>query len=96
MNLYEPGDYVIYRKHKYSVRPGPQARSIQPAPYGDEYSYQVDKFWTVIAVPSRDQLVVRTRRGKELTLAANDPALRRATLWERLLFRRRFELVEGR
>ncbi|HKB42503.1 MAG TPA: hypothetical protein VKD72_39110 [Gemmataceae bacterium] len=34
--------------------------------------------------------VVRTRRARQGTLAAADPALRRAHGWERLLFRHRF------
>jgi hypothetical protein len=88
--LFKPGDQLIYRKQKVSVRPGRNARSIHPAPYGDSYSYEVDKFWTVIAVQSDNKIVVCTRRGKQLTLDASDPALRRAHWFERLLFRRRF------
>jgi hypothetical protein len=91
---FKPGDWVIYRKHKYSVHPGPHAKGITPALHGDSYSYQVDKFWTVIAVQADDQIVVRTRRGKQLTLSVDDPALRRAHWWERLLFRSRFPVLE--
>ena len=47
---FQPGDCVIYRKQKYSLRPGPHAKVISPAPHGDYYSYCVDKFWRVIAV----------------------------------------------
>ena len=88
------GDSVIYTKQKYSVRPGPHAKRIYPTPFGDYYFYQVDKFWTVISVRTDRQIVVRTRRGKEHTLNAADPALRRATWWERLLFRRRFPALQ--
>jgi hypothetical protein len=91
---FERGDCVIYRKQKISVRPGPHARDIHPAPHGDSYSYEVDKFWTVIAVQSDGQITVRTRRGKQLTLNAGDPALRRANWLERLIFRRRFPPLE--
>jgi hypothetical protein len=87
---FQPGDYVIYRKPKFSVHPGPHARSIDPAPKGDYYSYWVDKFWRVVAVESNDQIVICTRRGKQHTLPAADPALRRAWWWERILFRSRF------
>jgi hypothetical protein len=93
---FKPGDRVIYRKQKQSVRPGPHARDIHPAPHGDNYSYEVDKFWTVVAVQADRKIVVRTRRGKQLTLEADDPALRRAAWWERFLFRHRFpDMKEG-
>ena len=87
---FKPGDRVVYRKSKYSVCPGPHARDIQPTPRGDYYSYHVDKYWTVIAVQPDHMVVVCTRRGKQLTLPLDDPALRRARWWERFLFRNRF------
>jgi hypothetical protein len=87
---FKPGDFVIYRKQKHSVHPGPHAKDISPAPNGDYYSYYVDKFWTVMTVHSNRTVVICTRRGKQHTLVADDPALRRAHWWERLLFRSRF------
>jgi hypothetical protein len=87
---FRPGDVVVYRKQKSSQRPGPHARDIQPAPHGDLYSYSVEKFWRVIRVQPDDILLVRTRRGKQHTLPANDPNLRRTRWWERLLFWHRF------
>jgi hypothetical protein len=92
---YKPGDRVIYRKQKFSVRPGPRAKHIQPAPNGDLYTYEVDKFWTVVAVQPDSAVVVRTRRAKELTLNAADPGLRRANWLERFLFRQRFPVVSS-
>jgi hypothetical protein len=83
------GDVVVYRKQKSSVHPGSHARDIQPAPHGDLYSYSVEKFWRVVAVRPDNTLVVRTRRGKQHTVEAGDPNLRRAHWWERLLFRDR-------
>ena len=87
---FRPDDCVIYRKPKFSARPGPHASGICPAPHGDSYSYGVDKFYRVIAAGPGDEVVVRTRRGRRHTLAADDPALRRARWWERLLWRSRF------
>jgi hypothetical protein len=81
---------VIYRKPKLSAHPGPHARDIDPAPHGDSYSYCVPKFYRVVAVEPDQRVVVRTRRGRQHTLAADDPALRRAHWWERLLLARRF------
>jgi hypothetical protein len=87
---FRPGDCVIYRKPKFSAHPGPHANGICPAPHGDYYSYCVDKFYRVIAVGPGNKVVVCTRRGRHHTLAADDPALRRAKWWERLLLRNRF------
>ena len=87
---FQPGEVVVYRKVKSSARPGPHAKDIQPAPHGDTYSYSVDKFWRVIGVQPDNMLVVLTRKGKQHTVAANDPNLRRVHWWERLLFWHRF------
>src|SRR5690349_13397043 len=73
---FRPGDVVVYRKQKNSVHPGPHARDIQPAPHGDSYAYAVEKFWRVEAVRPDHTLVVRTRKGKQHTIAADDPNLR--------------------
>jgi hypothetical protein len=87
-----PGDCVIYRKPKLSAHPGRHARDIRPAPNGDTYAYCVPKFYRVVAVLPDHTIVVRTRRGRQRTLAAGDAALRRAHWWERLLFAGRFPL----
>jgi hypothetical protein len=83
---FRPGDVVVYRKQKSSSHPGPHAQDIQPALHGDSYSYMVEKFWRVVAVQSDNTLVVRTRKGKQHTIAADHPNLRRIHWWERLLF----------
>jgi hypothetical protein len=87
---FRPGDVVVYRKQKSSLHPGFHARDIQPAVHGDSYYYSVEKFWRVVAVQPDNTLVVRTRKGKQHRIAANDPNLRRTHLWERLLLRHRF------
>jgi hypothetical protein len=87
---FQAGDVVIYRKPKNSLHPGPHARDIHPAPHGDSYSYLVEKYWRVVAVQPDHTLIIRTRRGKQHTIPADDPNLRRAHWWERLLFRHRF------
>jgi hypothetical protein len=63
---------------------------VSPAPNGDSYSYCVDKCYRVMSVRPHGMVVVRTRRGRQRTLAADDPALRRARRWERFLFGWRF------
>jgi hypothetical protein len=91
---FKPGDLVIYRKPKRSTRPGPRAEDVHPAPYGEDYFYRVDKFWVVVAVRSDGKVVARTRQGKEHVLAPDDPLLRKARWWERILWKSRFPTVD--
>jgi hypothetical protein len=89
----EPGDYLIYRKSKASPRPGPRARNVQPAENGDDYYYEVDKFWTVSDVLEDGRLVAVTRTGKHVYLTPEDERLRKAGLLARALHRGRFPAV---
>jgi hypothetical protein len=85
-----PGDFLIYTKSKVSHRPGPRARNVHPSEKGDDYYYEVDKYWTVADVLEDGRLVAKTRTGKQVFLTPEDEKLRKARLIERLLFRRRF------
>lgn len=90
---YQPGDWVIYRKTKFSTHPGPRAQNVNPASGGEQYSYTVDKFWIVAELLADGELLVQTRRGKSHRVPADDPDLHRARWWERLIYRRRFESI---
>ena len=89
----EPGDYVIYRKSKASTRPGPRARNVEAAEKGDDYYYDVDKYWTLADVLSDGRLVAVTRTGKRVYLAPEDERLRKAGLLARVRYRARFPSV---
>jgi hypothetical protein len=93
-NHYRPGDWVIFRKRKHSASPGPRAREITPEPNGEQYSYCVDKFWGVAASESGHVILV-TRRGKQHTVNCNDPNLRPARWWEKLIYRSRFPQLDS-
>jgi hypothetical protein len=86
---FQRGDRVVYRKTKHSLHPGPRAQDVFPAPGGDDYSYCVDKYWTVTDLTD-DRIVVITRRGKTHVLDKNDPNLRHARFWERWFLGDRF------
>ncbi|MGA3171823.1 MAG: hypothetical protein ABSE62_12520 [Chthoniobacteraceae bacterium] len=86
----EPGDFLIYRKSKVSPRPGPRARNVQAAENGDDYYYEVDKFWIVSDVLNDGRLVAQTRTGKRVYLTPEDERLRKAHWFERVRYRRRF------
>jgi hypothetical protein len=84
------GDWVIYRATKHTAHPGRHARAISPCARGEFYSYAVEKQWVVSQVRDDGTLVVSTRRGKQRLVSADDPALRRPSLWERWALRDRF------
>jgi len=87
---YSVGDQVVFRMQKRSLAPGPRAKNVQPAPHGDEYGYNVEKYWRVAAKLPDGRLEVITRRGKRHEVRADDPRLRSAFWWERWLLRDRF------
>src|SRR5271168_1470680 len=89
----EPGDFLIYRKSKVSPRPGPRARNVQAAENGDDYYYEVDKFWRVSDVLNDGRLVAVTRTGKRVYLTPEDERLRKAGWLARMRHRRRFPVV---
>ena len=88
--MLEPGDPVIYRIRKCTLCPGPRAKQIRPAERGDYYSYVVDKFWIVDSVLEGGKVLLKTRRGKEHVVDADDSNMHRAHWWERLAHRQRF------
>lgn len=93
--IFNPGDHVIYRVTKHSTRPGPRAKVLSASPNGEDYKYQVDKFWVVEKVLEDGQLVLRTRRGKTRIVPVEDRNLRTPAWWENLLYRRHFPSLEA-
>lgn len=91
---YRPGDFVVFRAHKHTTRPGRRAQNVRPDRSGDAYSYDIEKFWVVQSVLPNGRLQLRTRRGKLRECYASDPQLRRASFWERLWYRKRFPQPE--
>ncbi len=73
-----------------SPNPGPRASRVQASTKGEYYSYVVNKFWIVDRIQTDGQLVLRTRRGKTHVIPADDPNLRHANWFDRLLWRGRF------
>jgi hypothetical protein len=88
--MYRTGDRVVYIAAKHSAHPGPRAESVDPEPHGEGYSYNVKKYWLVVAVQPDGILTVITRRGKERLVPASDPRLRPARWWENFFFSSRF------
>lgn len=87
---FKPGDLVVFRRRKHTPHPGRRAQDIEATPHGELYSYFVEKSWIVERIEPDGRLLLRTRRGKTHLVDPADPDLRRATLWDRLRYRRRF------
>lgn len=90
MPNYRIGDRVVYTLDKYTDSPGRRAKNVFPAPYGESYQYQVDKYWLVLDVQPDGHVVLQTRRGKLHVVAVDDPRLRKASWFERLWRGHRF------
>jgi hypothetical protein len=91
---YRPGDRIVYRIQKHSVKPGPRAKNVYAAPRGEEYNYEVDKYWIVREQRDDGSIVAQTRQGKLHELQADDPHLRPASWWECLWHQRQFPVLE--
>src|SRR4051794_35389376 len=72
------GDAIVYCKQKASKRPGPRAKEVYPAPFGETYSYLVEKFWTVEGLLDDGRIVATTRTHKRHVLNPDDPNLHKA------------------
>ena len=89
----QTGNYVVYRKTKHSRHPGPRARDIHPAEHGEDYNYTVDKYWVVVDIGG-DNIICKTRTGKEVNVHIGDPNLRKAHILERIFKHHRFPYTE--
>jgi hypothetical protein len=64
--------------------------AVYPSEHGEEYSYLVDKYWTVEREVDDRTVEVRTRRGKVHRVSRDDPHLRRARILDQIFHRSRF------
>ena len=64
--------------------------NVYATPHGEEYIYEVEKYWVVKEQRADGTLVTQTRQGKTHVIQSNDPQLRLATWWERLWHQDRF------
>lgn len=87
---FKKGDWVVYRRLKFTNHPGRRAFDIDASVNGDGYSYFVDKFWVVVDVLADHKLLLITRRGKTHIVDEHNLYLRRASVWDRLRYGRRY------
>ncbi len=91
---YKSGDWVVYRMTKQSGSPGKRAKKVVGSKHGEEYRYQVDKYWVVEEQNDEGEVIVRTRRGKKRKISVSDTCLRRANILEKIFLRRRFPKID--
>lgn len=87
---FRKGDWIVFRKTKFSEHPTPRAIEVTPSRQGDGYTYVVEKYWVVVDTLDNGDLVVCTRRGKRHTISPDDYQVRKASLWDRFARRGRF------
>jgi hypothetical protein len=90
---YEVGDWVVFRKQKRGVAPSPRAKNLRPAQHGDEYGYEIEKYWCVCGKLPGGRIEVVTRRGKRHVVDSSDPRLRLANWLERWFLAAKFPSV---
>lgn len=90
----KPGDHIIYSKTKRSPKPGRRARAIHADDHGDNYTYVVDKYWTVAKVHPDNTITAVTRRGKRHRLDMNDRSLHKPHFFYDLLHGDRFPSID--
>lgn len=88
---FQKGDWIVFRKTKFSEHPTPRAIEVSPSRRGDGYTYVVEKYWVVVDTLENGNLVVCTRRGKHHVIEPDEFKVRKATLWDRLMRRSRFQ-----
>jgi hypothetical protein len=84
------GMLVVYLIQRHSTSPESNAKGVYAAPHGDDYSYYVEEYARVAAVLPEGNLIIHTNTGAQYTLPAEEPMLRRAGWWERLMLRKNF------
>jgi len=87
---YKIGDKVVYRKRKFGTKPGPRAKNVTPSVRGDDYSYQVEKFWKIVDFKN-NELVLETRTGKRHVVSCMDKNLRKAGWFTRWWYKKKFD-----
>ena len=88
---FRKGDWIVFRKTKFSEHPTSRAIEVTPSRQGDGYSYVVEKYWVVVDTLENGNIVVCTRRGKRHEIEPDEFKVRKATLWDRVLRRSRFQ-----
>jgi len=86
---WKAGDLLVYRVPKCSAHPTRRAIGLHASRHGEDYTYEVAKFWKVVEVAER-HLVCITRKGKERLVEIGDSRARKAHWLERVLMAYRF------
>lgn len=94
MTKFKKGDWVVYRKQKRGAIPTKRAINIHPFEKGEQYSYQIEKFWVVQDVLPDDKVILCTIKGNKKTVNTKDPGLYKASLLQRFFLRNKYRNIE--
>ena len=89
MIKYKAGDKVVYNKPKHSTHPSPNAKDLKPSELGEEYDYNIKKYWIVLTC-TQNVVTICTPTQKILHFVPNDKNLRKASIWDRIFNRKEF------
>ena len=80
------GAPLVYQKQEVTTHPSADARDVRPAARGEFYYYNIRTYLRVTDVLSDGRLVGLARNNRRLQFEPNDTHLRKARLFERLLY----------
>lgn len=92
---FKVGQTVVYRKAKTSTSPGMRAINVRPASSGENYRYEVEKYWVVSSIIDADRIELQTRSGKCHIVSCGDDRLRHASVVERFFMSDRFPKISN-
>jgi len=75
---------------KFSSSPGQRAINVRPSTGGENYSYEVEKYWEVSDIIDQDHIELMTRTGKRHVVSTDDKRLRLASWLDRIFSGDRF------
>lgn len=82
--LYREDEKVVYLYDRSSSHPDPTGKNVFASKKGEQYQYQVEKYWVVTRILDDDVVEAISRSGTVHEIDCHDPRLRKATWWERI------------
>ncbi|MEM7473833.1 MAG: hypothetical protein AAF483_02515 [Planctomycetota bacterium] len=83
---FQVDEKVVYLHDRYSNQPPPKSKNVFATKKGEQYLFQVEKYWIISRILASNQIEARNRNGSTYVIDCDDPRLRKATWWE-LLFK---------
>lgn len=82
--LYSEDEKVVYLYDHSSSHPDPAGKNVFASKKGEQYQFQVEKYWVITRILDDDRVEATSRSGTVHEIDRHDPRLRKATWWERI------------